>query len=601
MKKYICQLKSGYMLVQEGANIVRVKTGYPYPDTEKSNLEMLQDLVYKETGIMKPTEYFYNYIDAIQKFISITGNIRFSAVSLAWYLLGGDIAERSNVSYTEILCHNNMKILFLLENSSVLIVGNEFKTLTTNQDEVVKDSFCRKVANQLIEYCVDVDCELEFTAAQVIELLKLFLESDSVDVDISLELYLFIDVLFDYINKIKISGLMQDYASAVCSTLKIGNDIHMTEKDIIKIFRAIEYDNELVLDYTTAFLFIIYYTNNKLNRVTNEDTVIESCRMFLLVFTSSLAHEVHNAIHKNIVHNEFSKLYTLTYSDGILKFKLNIDSMDFNSFYFNNDFDEFSDTISAIVGKRNIHATSSYGVSPSRVGKKILIWDLNFYIAKDSIDLIPILFIIDDSIKLGGVKSLFDTNKQVEILSGMFKNLKDTRYIVFDNRKPLEEFVNDLKSCFKLYNINVIRTNSDDFEVNDGMNKYYIDIPSNIINLVGDFSLFAKIFYYAPSVFIETDSMSKYVHRDTKDEYVIYRYRFSLYSATSTRIPLEISNEMFESGVKGACIVDFIRKMLLKYSEFNLDKIFPISIKDISVDFDESSQEVKLMYNIPRR
>ena len=69
--KYICQIKEGYMLAQEGTDdkLVITFTGYPYPDTEKSSFEMMQDLLDKYCNIKYTIEFYQRVFPVITDYL----------------------------------------------------------------------------------------------------------------------------------------------------------------------------------------------------------------------------------------------------------------------------------------------------------------------------------------------------------------------------------------------------------------------------------------------------------------------------------------------------------------------------------------------------
>lgn len=57
---YICQLGDGYMLERDGSKLYKKYTGYPYPDTERPQTELLYDLIYEL--YCNKNYSLYNYI-----------------------------------------------------------------------------------------------------------------------------------------------------------------------------------------------------------------------------------------------------------------------------------------------------------------------------------------------------------------------------------------------------------------------------------------------------------------------------------------------------------------------------------------------------------
>lgn len=68
--KYICQIADGYMLAESDVHqLIVVKTGYPYPDTDKSNFGMLKDLFEKELGVCKSEDWYRDKYFLLKEYV----------------------------------------------------------------------------------------------------------------------------------------------------------------------------------------------------------------------------------------------------------------------------------------------------------------------------------------------------------------------------------------------------------------------------------------------------------------------------------------------------------------------------------------------------
>lgn len=68
--QYICQIAEGYMLARgTESELVILNTGYPYPDTPKSNAEMMQDLIQKDQKVLYSVEFYQSVFPDIKKYL----------------------------------------------------------------------------------------------------------------------------------------------------------------------------------------------------------------------------------------------------------------------------------------------------------------------------------------------------------------------------------------------------------------------------------------------------------------------------------------------------------------------------------------------------
>lgn len=71
--RYICQVSDGWMLARNegaGLELVLVNTGYPYPNTPKSNVDMLRDLMIEEKGFDMSVNFYHAMFPYIKNFLS---------------------------------------------------------------------------------------------------------------------------------------------------------------------------------------------------------------------------------------------------------------------------------------------------------------------------------------------------------------------------------------------------------------------------------------------------------------------------------------------------------------------------------------------------
>lgn len=72
----VCQITDGYMLckhkyVSKHNGICIAKTGYPYPNTPKSNYEMFADLIKEISGVSRSIEFYANRWNLVKSFLSM--------------------------------------------------------------------------------------------------------------------------------------------------------------------------------------------------------------------------------------------------------------------------------------------------------------------------------------------------------------------------------------------------------------------------------------------------------------------------------------------------------------------------------------------------
>lgn len=68
--RYICQVADGWMLVESDSNELKmINTGYPYPNTEKSNFEMVQDLIYDSIGVNVSSNWCRDKYHLLKKYL----------------------------------------------------------------------------------------------------------------------------------------------------------------------------------------------------------------------------------------------------------------------------------------------------------------------------------------------------------------------------------------------------------------------------------------------------------------------------------------------------------------------------------------------------
>ena len=101
--KWICQLGDGWMLAEDGANLKRIHTGYPYPDTEEPQMDMLYNLLEfcYQAGVHRLVRYIRTeatfkrqYYDIVQKinerFITCNVDTMYMTDVFGEGMVGGD-------------------------------------------------------------------------------------------------------------------------------------------------------------------------------------------------------------------------------------------------------------------------------------------------------------------------------------------------------------------------------------------------------------------------------------------------------------------------------------------------------------------------------
>ena len=612
MKKYICQLRDGLMLVQEDNVILREYTGYPYPETELSNIKMFQKLIYDETGILKPDEFFYNYVDLINIYFQLFPNTA-TVSSFTTFFVKDDFLNLSELQiyvYQEIVRTDSLIALLNTKSDGVLIVGYEIADkLKVSNHMLLPDSFVDAVTMYLYNNCnYDGDMDLDITELHIKLLTKLYLGNNNSkyvrNIELNLENFLYL--LYNYICEVKLSDFYtSNYLRQIMNFARNNYGLSLDKNRVFEIYKAFEEEDVIYeCDFTEKLLVLLCHINKEIGNNINDTVIVESCYLFIHSFLSSLAFAISNMINMKGNTRNFRKICEVSYKEGVLKVR--VKGIDFIQLEAKADhFSLFWTQIRSAVTIRCSSASIKYnidyefdnvGANYNIESSDTLVWNLSTYIAKDSLDLIPMLFEAHSHPYYSGVQKLYKNNRQEEILSGMYRNLYDTRYIIFKNRKSVKQLLEELYNCFIYYNrflSNSSTFDSDNKEVDNITDKYFRIISKSIINLVGDFSLFARIFCYMPEAF-KLDAEITYFEGG-----ISYKYIMSMCHLKESNIDnLDISEEMFEDGLRGACIVDFMAILLLNAVTAGDVTAIPISINNISVSFDENTQQVELLYRV---
>ena len=225
-------------------------------------------------------------------------------------------------------------------------------------------------------------------------------------------------------------------------------------------------------------------------------------------------------------------------------------------------------------------SSSNNHISPTLISDNIIEWDLDDVFDEELYSIRDMLYEVIPSkeIRRSPLKDIIDNEMVFALMQDMYQDIKDVDYIVFESEKynKRRKYVLNSLALTKYRIGGVGKEGSTYFEI----------LPRDVYDMLGEFNLFAKIFCCSEnSDYFK--AYSNYSHSD-KDNTVSYSYTFSV-----TGDVLNISNSTFEKYVKGACIIDFINR-ILSHEDLKHNKI---SLENIKVAFNEDTQIVKLRYS----
>ena len=124
--EYVCQIQDGYMLVKNGETFKVERTGYPYPNTELPNYEMLQKTIEDVLGVRKPIEFYICRWDRFKKYAMYCQYNKNSEVSLFNLLVemsfDQDVSKAGNTTcsiYNLPLYGGNFYMLYIENPASI--------------------------------------------------------------------------------------------------------------------------------------------------------------------------------------------------------------------------------------------------------------------------------------------------------------------------------------------------------------------------------------------------------------------------------------------------------------------------------------------------
>lgn len=583
MERYICQLKDGNMLYQVNAKLQIVNTGYPYPNTEKSNVEMVKELVESGKDIDNPIEYYYDYVNVITNFCTIMSLLQRDClvVDLARYYLS-NINDNKFADYSIYLIYEDMdKYSILYGSDTVRVVSydelyRESEISFHSRSNYMQETFLEEVGDS-----ISVQSPLNLGVEQVLELIKIAMSNIDINmiknIDLTVEEFAKIVINFGGINKNYYFD-WDFFAEVISELFKYNRGITISKDDILNLITCMGDVNLVFSDKYFAPILLETKLNSRLGIEYKETNLHALSGTTLDKFIAEYAQYIVYLAKDN-------KLFE--YVDG--RFILHIkwkNSHIKDMYYISNS---FKSTLSQYV---NIQLGMSFAVIPTSVSDTELVWDLHKYLGDSLIALAPLVYsTLEDAtgVEYTDVDTLLSGNNVIQMLSGMYNELSDERSMVF-KAELFNLCANKLKECVETYYKREMKT-----VLNKRWVKVYISkIPEDIVNLCGDFNLFAR-YFCADSELFKFDK--SFVQERPGVVVLSYKFRYNFpISRHDTTYNLSISKEMFETQLKWACIIDFV-KTILMHVDIDKGAVLPLELGSIYVEFHEESQRIYVKYD----
>lgn len=576
---FICQMKNGVMLAEEsGRHLKLVKTGYPYPDTPRSNVEMLQDLLRMEVGADKPEEFFVDYVEAINTYIELCKlhNSHATSHGLAEYLIRherlGSIKHDYLVAYSD---GYNVIMTNVLFSDMVVITNVDFLKAEGIEADYSLNLW-EKLSTSIAKYMLNSSDLLNLGTNDVKLMLDMFLKKYSLDLLYNMNLFIedFCVLMTRYFTACDIERFYRHVARRMSSDNK--SHIKITSECVGKlaeyvtdgdIFKYISPKHTIVIAFSYVFRTAKVKTKVKYfaakSKLTDEYPISTSNS-----FVSNLAKGLQTKLHD---------VEKVSYENG--NFFIDIsdkvgDTLDLSIFY---GYVNFRSSLTDII----YNPESVLGISPSSVSNSKIVWNMTKYFDSKTA---PIVMLIYSSVKLIPFSSLTTLTDSdiLDILSDI--SGIDNRVLIFDTKGYRE-----LHAKF-IYHMNIYDNSSDRFEL-----FYYDYIPDEIINILGNFSLFARLFCYGKvsEYFKFNEKLKDYKFSNGKTvTYYAYNIGYSRFNNEDE--VFNMSNETFENTFKGACIADMLKLLL---GDEDLCNLSLLSIDNVRIKFNEKRQRVIMSYS----
>ena len=573
--QYICQVRNGIMLAKnENSQLELVATGYPYPDTPKSNLLMMQDLIEQECHMSVDEEYltrnFHNIVDYLEHCYNFENVPTMQGITASIYLepdmfFGHEIIrlhQRGN--YYVMLTDKGGYDRFI-----VVIDVVEFNRYGLG---------CKESDKALQRFYKDYKKDAHDTKDMFCDSLESFKA--------------FLDVIVDVVeesNKGSFSFCYDKYGFAEMKSVVISSyEVVMKHigtvlydimcKHIKQVYQVVLNISDLrkicsFLDCETKFASKSYVENTKFHNllvICLDRLYSNSSRKALMstgldIVENDLLTTINSYCEYVIV--EYAKFIynTLQFQDD--KFICNIkDKLEGHRGYIG-EFYVKSKPFMYQVCRDNMTNFDAL-VSDTNV-----VWDMTRYFDERAVKLsgLAVDRTLVREVEFGSVKDLVDKNI-LELLICMREDI-DERIIVFNNElyERLKQYVIE---AFLLYNASV---HGEAGFTDD--NKYYIKFPSYIHDILGEFNLLARVLAYGSNLNALTDN-----------------YHVGVGAKNTIKISFtfgdsyKISADYFNKYLKGACIINFLT---FGYKSFlHSDTI--VSLDRIKIAYNETTQSVEM-------
>ena len=566
--EYICQLKNGRMLTRDHTGVYSVEyTGYPYPDTPKTNAEMIQDLVCETSGVLKDIEYYQSNFSKLRDYILDCHKERFditvSGMMGALNIFNDNIFENACV-YQFIEYEGYLGLLVdKIENDrydracmSLLFISTELfnkYNVEVRFDSSVFDELGHmfKGSNLCSRVFDNTDCLIEFLQL-CIELVKNFKHSYfsvaySIDsfTDLVLQVLSNIQVMTNYTQETTLALLLQHFS--VSGTFFESIDMPQL-KQILNISGTNVKTHLGLLDVTDIANLLSYTIVSKFSNINESDSLYNFFERYL----KHVLNMFYTTLTEYIMYDNNKFIIDLT-GRG------NVEEWGIDNLY--EAFEEFKDSICSFA----------YDLEPTSVTSNRIEWDMSKFFAEDLINLVPL---ICPKFACGAATyTTIDSLNKDEVQELLYETHgMDARSVVFD-----AEIYKDLVHRFTCYK----------------GNRVFDKLTTDVLNTLGEFNLFAKYFCCD-----ENSWLFKCKYQDvlyTHEAKFVYELGFQ-----HTDMRFKMTKETFEKYVKGAVILDFIKLLFNRcYGDTaSLETYAPISLKNIKVFFFPSRQYVKLVYDL---
>lgn len=585
---YICQISDGYMLAKrvDGTFII-VKTGYPYPNTPKSNVEMLQKTLKEMAGVEKDLDWFVWHYDRIKGYLMdcVYGkdilDIQHMLASLNVSELSNVVNIKSGVYYvTE--TDNYMCVYFHNPNTSNALFNKAFKLFNIVEDDnvqhgisfitfIVKEAMGVKARNIIAEN----DIVREYVLGELSDIFSI--EKEFV-VDILSLLEKTPKFVIRNYNFNEVKGLRSKLSSL---NHIISQYIYPLIKDITVgvIKKKYNVDITRMYDIVGSYSYVLDTFSTK------EYKDIYA----LVVVTTRMKHGVHiketdlpESIHQLmvLVEENFFADYATYIKARTIYLSGNVYDANMRDISTECHFDELYKNAQSF--KMNIDMLL-YGIEPTDIYPNSIIWNLNEYFSEDLVLIAETILLHKNDLlmRVCDIDDIFSAESAADFVGSMMCDIDIPRMVVFD-----KDVLEAKKTLFE-QSITIAMLGT--------MGLAYI--APEIEDVIGKFNSFGKIFAVCES---DGDSLFKDdIIYSIGKSCILYEYTLRIKTRWEDDIRIHLDENGFEN-FRSACIYDFIKNLIMHKIFVNSWFKF-MSYDKIDVSFDVETQRVVCKYYLDDR